>query len=195
MNYITIDGELVTPKTEAMAYEQTNHRMDTLEQNIQNDFAGVRQEITETVNSIGNEMEVLSDRINSDISSVEGRIDNIIAHNNDTEGNSELVDIRTGVDGTVYASAGTAVREQINDINDNLDDYFNFPNNIINFRTAQFADRANAGIIWGTIKIDTIKETVIYSNISKRALPEIQKNITSFMIEAKKKYKDKKDSE
>ena len=37
MNYITIDGELVTPKTEAMAYEQTNHRMDTLEQNIQND--------------------------------------------------------------------------------------------------------------------------------------------------------------
>ena len=51
MNYITIDGELVTPKTEAMAYEQTNHRMDTLEQNIQNDFAGVRQEITETVNS------------------------------------------------------------------------------------------------------------------------------------------------
>ena len=147
MNYITIDGELVTPKTEAMAYEQTNHRMDTLEQNIQNDFAGVRQEITETVNSIGNEMEVLSDRINSDISSVEGRIDNIIAHNNDTEGNSELVDIRTGVDGTVYASAGTAVREQINDINDNLDDYFNFPNNIINFRTAQFADRANAGII------------------------------------------------
>ena len=41
------------------------------------------------------------------------RIDNIIAHNNDTEGNSELVDIRTGVDGTVYASAGTAVREQL----------------------------------------------------------------------------------
>ena len=54
---------------------------------------------------------------------------------------------------------------------------------------------ANAGIIWGTITIDTIKETVVFSNISKRALPEIQKNITSFMIEAKKKYKDKKDSE
>lgn len=55
--------------------------------------------------------------------------------------------------------------------------------------------QANAGIIWGTITIDTIKETVIFSNISRRALPEIQKNITSFMIEAKKKYKDKKDSE
>ena len=55
--------------------------------------------------------------------------------------------------------------------------------------------QANAGIIWGTITIDTIKETVIFSNISRRALPEIQKNITSFMIEAKKKYKEKKDSE
>ena len=47
----------------------------------------------------------------------------------------------------------------------------------------------NAGIIWGTVNIDTVKETIIFSNISKRALSEIQKNITSFMIEAKKRYK------
>ena len=56
----------------------------------------------------------------------------------------------------------------------------------------------NAGIIWGTINIDTVKETIIFSNISKRALSEIQKNITSFMIEAKKRYKKEekeKDSE
>ena len=52
----------------------------------------------------------------------------------------------------------------------------------------------NAGIIWGMITIDTIKETATFSNISKRALPEIQKNITAFMIEAKKKYKSREEA-
>ena len=40
------------------------------------------------------------------------RVDAIITHNNDTAGNTELVDIRTDADGTVHASAGAAVREQ-----------------------------------------------------------------------------------
>lgn len=52
----------------------------------------------------------------------------------------------------------------------------------------------NAGIIFGTITIDTLSETIYFSNIDKRALSEIQKNISSFMIEAKKKFYSKKDS-
>ncbi len=52
-----------------------------------------------------------------------------------------------------------------------------------------------AGIIWGTVTIDTAKEVLNFSNISKKALPEIQTSISSFMIEAKKKYPQKpKDS-
>ena len=41
------------------------------------------------------------------------RIDNLVANNNPTEGNSELIDIRVGADGTSYDSAGEAVREQV----------------------------------------------------------------------------------
>ena len=44
------------------------------------------------------------------------RIDNIIANGTPTEGNTELIDIRTGADGTVYQSAGAAVRNQLSDI-------------------------------------------------------------------------------
>ena len=50
-----------------------------------------------------------------------------------------------------------------------------------------------SGIIWGMITIDTIKETIYFSNIAKTALPAIQKEITSFMIEAKKAYVSKND--
>lgn len=49
----------------------------------------------------------------------------------------------------------------------------------------------HAGIVWGMITIDTVKETVYFSNLSKRSLPEIQKEISSFMNEAKKNYHKK----
>ena len=45
----------------------------------------------------------------------------------------------------------------------------------------------NAGIIWGTVTIDTMKEVIYFSNISKKALPEIQVTVNSYMVEAKKK--------
>lgn len=42
------------------------------------------------------------------------RVDNIIAHNNDTNSNTELVDIRVGADDNIYPSAGAAVRAGMN---------------------------------------------------------------------------------
>ena len=48
--------------------------------------------------------------------------------------------------------------------------------------------KIKSGIIWGKIYIDTIKEFVTLSNISIDALPEIETNITSYMMEAKKLY-------
>lgn len=46
----------------------------------------------------------------------------------------------------------------------------------------------NTGMIWGKVYIDTIKETVFLSNISKYAVDEIETQITEYMMEEKKKY-------
>lgn len=51
--------------------------------------------------------------------------------------------------------------------------------------------KVHGGLIWGKIYIDTVKEFVTLSNISISALDEIETNITEYMMEEKKKYKDK----
>lgn len=42
------------------------------------------------------------------------QIANLVANDESSEGNSELIDIRVGADGKIYASAGEAVRGQVN---------------------------------------------------------------------------------
>ena len=48
--------------------------------------------------------------------------------------------------------------------------------------------KVSSGIIWGKVYIDTIKEFVTLSNISKDALEEIETRISSYMMEKKKEY-------
>ena len=43
------------------------------------------------------------------------------------------------------------------------------------------------GLIWGKIIIDSVKEEVLLSNISKNALDEIETKITQYMMEEKEK--------
>lgn len=50
--------------------------------------------------------------------------------------------------------------------------------------------KVSMGLFWGKIYIDTIKEFVTFSNIQKEALPEIETNITEYMMAEKKKYKE-----
>lgn len=53
------------------------------------------------------------------------RIDNLVANNNPTEGNSELLDIRVGADGNTYESAGEAVRGQVGSLSKEIIDFSN----------------------------------------------------------------------
>lgn len=48
--------------------------------------------------------------------------------------------------------------------------------------------KIKGGIIWGKVHIDTVKEFITLSNISNDALPEIETNISAYMIDQKKKY-------
>lgn len=46
------------------------------------------------------------------------------------------------------------------------------------------------GLIWGNITIDTVKEEIVVSNISKKGLDEIETRISEFMMHEKKKYQN-----
>ena len=45
-----------------------------------------------------------------------------------------------------------------------------------------------SGIVWGKVYIDTIKELITLSNIGIEALPEIETQVSSYMMEMKKDY-------
>lgn len=45
-----------------------------------------------------------------------------------------------------------------------------------------------SGLIWGKVAIDTVKEIVYVSNLSKKSLDEIETKVTEYMMEEKKKY-------
>lgn len=44
------------------------------------------------------------------------------------------------------------------------------------------------GIIWGKVTIDTVKEVITITNLSKNSLDEIETNISEFMMKEKQKY-------
>lgn len=46
------------------------------------------------------------------------------------------------------------------------------------------------GLIWGKVTIDTVKEEIVVSSISKKGLDEIETRITEFMMQEKKKYQN-----
>lgn len=81
----------------------------------------------------------------------------IIAHNNDTEGNSELIDIRSGQDGITYTSAGNAVRSQTANLNNTLNTYKNLITPIINTQYLSEDNRSN-GFLWNYTAGNIIKQ-------------------------------------
>lgn len=76
------------------------------------------------------------------IAVLQARVDNIIPDGTQTAGNTELLDIRVGADGTIYTSAGDAVRGQIDDVNTYL--YGNAPLKPVAFTDTGYLFNAEA---------------------------------------------------
>ncbi len=133
--------------------------IQSLTENIDNAAAEAQRKLEDTAASINSDMKELSNRVDRDmetvnnkientvdnlnasvdtkLDTVNNRVDNIIANNSETDGNTELIDIRTSTNGMIYGTAGAAVRGQIaqldnllNRISDRLDTGYTIINNL-----------------------------------------------------------------
>ena len=68
-----------------------------------------------------------------------------------------------------------------------LDSVMPYMYNDLNIRTR---------IIWGKVIIDTVKEVIVFSNIDKAAMEEVETNISENMMRLKRKYpRESKDND
>ena len=101
------------------------------------------------------------------ISVLQSRVDNIIPQGTQTEGNTELIDIRVAADGHTYDSAGNAVRGQINGVYDTFDSYFEPGNNLLILKNYQETFHGiTATIQDGIISLSGTSESAIRMKIS-----------------------------
>ena len=79
--------------------------------------AAMTKKVDDAVNKASKDTE----RLDTEIAVERARLNNLVANTGEqTEGNAELIDIRTGEDGTVYETAGDAVRGQVGDLKSDL---------------------------------------------------------------------------
>ena len=94
-------------ENETVAYINELVQNGTLENLINNTLL---LDINQSIDQLSKNLTARINQNAADIVTANKRIDTIIAGNQPSEGNSELIDIRTSATGTVYASAGEAVR-------------------------------------------------------------------------------------
>ena len=88
----------------------------------------------------------ISSRFNAQLEVQKQRIDNIVAlPDGSTTGDAELTDIRVGADGVTYNTAGTAVREQVSSLKEDLGNQINIVSEITKSTFSQVSDTVIGG--------------------------------------------------
>lgn len=88
----------------------------------ENSAESASQSAEESANSARLAEETVAETANQ-INVLQSRVDNIIPNQTQTEGNTELLDIRVGFNGKTYISAGDAVRNQISNVVNEISNY------------------------------------------------------------------------
>ena len=106
------------------AYIRTNMKLKDETERLDKRINDTNRSVDDMSENFDSSINILQESIDHELSALSKRVDHIIAHNGDTNGNTELTDIRVGTDGFVYGSAGTAVREQLNMLRNDLESFF-----------------------------------------------------------------------
>ena len=116
--------------------EESNNKITNLNNNKVDKVNGKGLSTHDYTNEDKTEvLSIKSKATKKELEAVENRIDNIITNSTQTEGNTELIDLRVAIDGTKHTTAGKAVREQIKKLSDALG---NYEDNLYSISNIQF---------------------------------------------------------
>ena len=150
----------------------------TLQTNLNNAVSSLNEALTNEVTNRTNAVSGEASARSSADTTINARIDQIIAPSGEAPSAAEVTDARVGVDGKTYNSLGTAIRTQVNDLNSALSNVdFVFRNEAL----------SNDGLLRASGSIDTGSTVSHYTNMIP--LPEIiEKIYVSSAVETPEGY-------
>ena len=105
-----LDYQIEGSDEEIYSFKKLENEIVNAKNEIENECDSNLKALTTTVREARSDLETEVENVTKTLSA---QVANIVAHNNDTDGNTELIDARVSANGKTYASLGEAIRTQI----------------------------------------------------------------------------------